>query len=49
MKFLIFTVTVGAGHNEVARNVAEYLKSQGHEVLVHDMFKHKKFRQWVIA
>lgn len=49
MKFLIFTVTVGAGHNEVARNVAEYLKSQGHEVLVHDMFKHKKFRQWVIS
>ena len=49
MKVLIFTVTIGAGHNEVARNMAEYLKSQGHEVLVHDMFKHRKFRQWVIS
>lgn len=49
MKVLIFTVTIGAGHNEVARNVAEYLKSQGHEVVVRDLFKHKKVKQWILS
>ena len=40
MKFLILTVTVGHGHNQAAKSVSEYIKSQGHSVLVLDTLEY---------
>ncbi len=40
MKFLILTVTVGHGHNQAAKSVSQYIKSQGHSVLVLDTLEY---------
>lgn len=40
MKFLILTVTVGHGHNQTAKAISEYIKSQGHNALVLDTLEY---------
>lgn len=40
MKILILTVTVGHGHNQAAKSVYEYIKSQGHSALVLDTLEY---------
>lgn len=51
MKVLILTLTIGAGHNHVANNVAtEFKKEKGvSEVLTFDLFEQRPFRKWVYA
>lgn len=49
MKVLIFTVTVGVGHNEVSKNIAEKFKEKGDEVLIHNLFENHRFYNWVLS
>jgi processive 1,2-diacylglycerol beta-glucosyltransferase len=49
MKVLILTLTLGAGHNQVAKNIAEELKSQGKTVKIVNMFENETFKQWLFG
>lgn len=48
MKVLILTMLLGAGHNEVARNIAKECTDNGHEVITCELFKDHKFHSWLI-
>lgn len=40
LKFLILTVTAGHGHNQTAKSVSDYIKSQGHTSLILDTLEY---------
>ena len=49
MKCMILTVTVGNGHNAVAKAMAEELNSRGHEVKTVDLYKNHRFVSYIIS
>lgn len=49
MKCMIFTVTVGNGHNAVANAMADELTARGHEVRIVDLYKNHRFITYVIS
>ena len=49
MKCLILTVTIGNGHNAVAKCMAEELNSRGYDTKILDIYKGHKFINWELT